>query len=55
MQAIDGQGYRLAELTGSLATDAGLSLLACAVLLPLVLHWLRRDLRVEVALEPAAG
>jgi PAT family beta-lactamase induction signal transducer AmpG len=55
MQAIDGQGYRLAGLTGGLVTDAGLSLLACAVLLPLVLHWLHRDLRVQVALEPAAG
>lgn len=48
MQAIDGQGYRLAGLTGELATDAGLSLLACAALLPVVLHWLRRDRRAQI-------
>jgi len=43
MQAIDGQGYGLGGLTGGLTTDASLSLLACAILLPLVLFWLRRD------------
>lgn len=42
MQAIDGQGYRVGGLNGGLLTDAGLSLLACAVLLPLVLTWQRR-------------
>lgn len=55
MQAIDGQGYRLAGLTGGLATDAGLSLLACAILLPLVLHWLRHDRRAHITLEAAVG
>jgi PAT family beta-lactamase induction signal transducer AmpG len=42
MQALDGQGYGAGGLTGGLLTDAGLSLLACAVLLPLVLGWRRR-------------
>ena len=54
MQAIDGQGYRLGGLTGGLITDAGLSLLACAVLLPLVLYWLRRDRPLALAPQPAA-
>ncbi len=55
MQAIDGQGYHVAGLTGALITDASLSLLACAVLLPLVLHWMRRQRRAQFALEPAVG
>jgi len=50
MQAVDGQGYRIAGLTGGLLTDALLSLVACAVLLPLVARWLRRDQRT--ALKP---
>jgi PAT family beta-lactamase induction signal transducer AmpG len=54
MQAIDGQGYRLAGLSGGLSTDAGLSLLACAVLLPLVLYWLRRDRPLALPPQPAA-
>jgi len=54
MQAIDGQGYRLAGLTGGLSTDAGLSLLACAVLLPLVLFWLRRDRPLPLTPQSAA-
>jgi PAT family beta-lactamase induction signal transducer AmpG len=44
MQAIDGQGYGAGGLAGGLMTDAGLSLLACAVLLPLVLRWRKRGL-----------
>jgi PAT family beta-lactamase induction signal transducer AmpG len=54
MQAVDGQGYRLGGLTGGVATDAVLSLVACALLLPLVLHWLRRDRRASFTLEPAS-
>jgi len=50
MQAIDGQGYRIGGLTGGLMTDALLSLIACAVLLPLVARWLRHDRRA--ALKP---
>jgi len=42
MQALDGQGYGAGGLGGGLLTDAGLSLLACLVLLPLVLAWRRR-------------
>jgi MFS transporter, PAT family, beta-lactamase induction signal transducer AmpG len=55
MQAIDGQGYRLGGLTGGISTDSILSLIACAMLLPLVLNWLRRDQRAAFILEPAAG
>lgn len=43
MQALDGQGYGAGGLTGGLLTDAGLSLLACVALLPLVLAWQRRE------------
>jgi len=39
MQAVDGQAYGVNGLTGSLIADAGLSILACAILLPLVLRW----------------
>lgn len=57
MQAIDGQGYGAGGLTGGLVTDAGLSLVACVVLLPLVLVWMRRQRLgsgLSPALEPAA-
>ena len=53
MQAIDGQGYRMGGLTGGLTTDASLSLMACAVLLPLVAGWIRRDQRAALAPQPA--
>ena len=53
MQAVDGQGYRIAGLTGGLLTDALLSLAACAVLLPLVARWLRRDERAALELQLA--
>jgi hypothetical protein len=33
--------YGVRGLTGSLIADAGLSILACAMLLPLVLRWRR--------------
>jgi PAT family beta-lactamase induction signal transducer AmpG len=49
MQAVDGQGYRIGGLAGGLMTDASLSLIACAVLLPLVALWLRRDQRTTLA------
>jgi PAT family beta-lactamase induction signal transducer AmpG len=55
MQAFDGQGYRLAGLTGGFITDAGLSLLACAVLLPLVVLWLRRDRSLPPTIEAAVA
>lgn len=48
MQAIDGQGYRIGGLSGGLLTDACLSLLACAVLLPVVLRWLGRDRKAQL-------
>ncbi len=52
MQALDGQAYGGGGLQGMLAADAGLSVLACFVLLPLVLAWRRKEEAV-VAPEPA--
>lgn len=54
MQAIDGQGYAYSALTGALATDAGFSLLACVVLLPLVFYWQSRDRAVLVTSAPSS-
>lgn len=39
MQALDGQAYDRGGLHAMLATDAGASLLACGLLLPVVLFW----------------
>jgi PAT family beta-lactamase induction signal transducer AmpG len=47
MQAIDGQGYARGGIAGMFGADAGLSLVACVVLLPLVLRW-RRAERIAV-------
>lgn len=49
MLAIDGWAYGAGKLPGMLLTDAGLSLLACALLLPLVLAWRRRERVLAVA------
>lgn len=54
MQAIDGQGYRVGGLAGGLMTDASLSLIACALLFPLVMRWLRRDRNKALTPQPAA-
>ena len=43
MQAVDGRGYGHGGLVTMLATDAALSLAACALLLPLVLWWGRTE------------
>jgi PAT family beta-lactamase induction signal transducer AmpG len=43
MLMIDGQGYRVGGLAGTFITDSVLSLLACAILLPLVIIWHRRE------------
>jgi PAT family beta-lactamase induction signal transducer AmpG len=53
MQAIDGQGYRIGGLTAGLTTDATLSLIACTLLLPLALSWLRRDRPERLGAQPA--
>ena len=50
MQAIDGRAYGASGLPGMLGTDAGLSIAACALLLPLVLWWRRSATTV---IEPA--
>ena len=49
MQAVDGQAYGRGGLNGMLMVDAGLSLVVCAVLLPLILRWRR----LETASNPA--
>ncbi len=42
MQALDGQAYDRGGLGAMLTTDAGASLLACLLLLPVVLYWRAR-------------
>jgi PAT family beta-lactamase induction signal transducer AmpG len=41
MQAVDGQAYGMGGIPAMFTADAGLSLLACALLIPLVLRWQR--------------
>jgi len=41
MQAVDGAAFGRGGMTEMFMVDAGLSLVACAVLLPLVLRWSR--------------
>jgi PAT family beta-lactamase induction signal transducer AmpG len=48
MQAIDGQGYARAGIAGMFGADAGFSLIACVVLLPLVLRWRRSERVAEM-------
>lgn len=43
MQAVDGQAFGHGGIRGMFAVDAILSLVACAVLLPLVLRWGRSE------------
>jgi PAT family beta-lactamase induction signal transducer AmpG len=43
MQAIDGQAYGRGGITDMFVADAGFSLIACLILLPLVLRWRRSD------------
>ena len=44
MQALDGQGFSWRGVSGSFLMDAGLSMLACALVLVPVLRWLRAGL-----------
>jgi len=53
MQMLDGQGYRAGGLAGSFMVDAGLSLLACSILLPLVVFWQRSEAAATPLLNPA--
>lgn len=53
MQLVDGQGYRIAGLTGTFVTDSVLSLLACLILMPLVIVWNRRERALRFCLGPA--
>jgi len=50
MQALDGQAYDRGGLHAMLAADAGASLVACTLLLPIVLFWRAR--RRAAALSP---
>ena len=51
MQAVDGQAYGRGGIAEMFLADAGFSLVACALLLPLVLHWRRSDAVPDVSLE----
>jgi PAT family beta-lactamase induction signal transducer AmpG len=51
MQALDGQGYAWRGVSGSFLMDAGVSMLACALVLVPVLRWLRAGL-LEAPEEP---
>ncbi|GAA4766627.1 hypothetical protein GCM10023219_10030 [Stakelama sediminis] len=42
MQAVDGHAYGMGGMTGTFAADALISLAACTLLLPFVLHWRRK-------------
>jgi PAT family beta-lactamase induction signal transducer AmpG len=53
MQMVDGQGYRAGGLAGSFLVDAGFSLLACSILLPLVIYWQKDESKTKPSLEPA--
>lgn len=44
MQALDGQGYGWRGVSGSFLVDAGISMIACALVLIPVLRWLRAGL-----------
>lgn len=55
MQAIDGQAYGRGGITGMFVADAGLSLIACFLLLPLVLRWRRSERLSDSQLETAAA
>jgi len=43
MQAVDGDAFGRGGMTGMLLVDAGLSLVACAILVPLLLRWTRLE------------
>lgn len=49
MQAVDGWAYGKTGLTGMLTVDAGLSLIACAILLALILYWRRAAAQAVLA------
>ncbi|KQM66266.1 MULTISPECIES: MFS transporter [unclassified Sphingomonas] len=53
MQALDGQAYDRGGLHAMLATDAGASLLACGLLLPVVLFWRARRRAMTIPPLPA--
>lgn len=52
MQAVDGEAFSRGGMSGMLLIDAGLSLLACALLVPLVMRWKRIETSVARAIHP---
>lgn len=52
MQAVDGQAFGRGGMSGMLLADAGLSLVACALLIPLVLRWGRLERSAMPVLRP---
>ncbi|MFL6722276.1 MAG: hypothetical protein ACJ8FT_10815 [Sphingomonas sp.] len=54
MQAVDGEAFGRGGMAGMFMVDAGLSLVACAVLLPLVLRWNRIERTAVPTLQPIA-
>ncbi len=52
MQAVDGQAYGHGGIPSMFLADAGLSLVACVILLPLVLRWNRLERIAEPTLKP---
>lgn len=55
MQAFDGQAFGRGGMSEMFAVDAGLSLLACALMLPLVLWWQRSDRSAASGMEVLAA
>jgi PAT family beta-lactamase induction signal transducer AmpG len=49
MQMIDGRGYSWGGVAGSFGIDAGISIVACLLLIPVVRAFSRRAVTVEVA------
>jgi MFS transporter, PAT family, beta-lactamase induction signal transducer AmpG len=52
MQAVDGGAFSRGGMSGMFLVDAGLSLVACAVLMPLVLRWNRVETSAARAMLP---
>ena len=54
MQAVDGAAFGQGGMPGMFLVDAGLSLIACAVLFPLVVRWNRNERLAAGTLQPLA-
>src|SRR4051812_32563015 len=54
MQAVDGAAFGQGGMPGMFLVDAGLSLIACAILFPLVVRWNRNERLAAGTLQPLA-